>query len=142
MSIEVGVIKQVSEHKVLIVADAKQACQSCSAKKSCLMSADKLTREIWAESEIDLALNDRVEFKVNAQAVVVSSLLIYLLPLCFLLLGSLAGYYYHTYLFLPDELAAALLGIISFLFSFLIVKFISKILVKRKNFRPFVVKKL
>lgn len=142
MSIEEGVVKKISGNRVLIVADAKQACHNCDVKKSCMISADKLKRELWAQTKIPLDLNDKVKFEVHSQAVILSSIIIYLLPLVFLFLGSLAGYLYHENISMPDELASALLGILSFLFSFLVVKFISKKLVKRNKFRPVIIKKI
>lgn len=142
MAIEEGIVIKSKSNKVLIEAEPINACEGCRSRKQCIMTTDGKKRQIWVNSNIELKTGDHVEFKIEEKVILFSSVLIYFFPILFLFLGSILGFYYNEKLGLTNDISAAIVGIIFFILSFLIINFISK-LVKSKNlFYPTITRKI
>lgn len=95
MVIEQGVVEERTNSGIWVLTSAKSACSSCSAKAGCgsnLLArfvGSKNAVHVTVDREIHLQKGDVVEIGVAEHAVVVASLLSYLVPLVGLVVGAL-----------------------------------------------------
>jgi len=82
---ECGIVKVVHGNMVCVAADAVSFCNSCS-NEGCSMRQSS-QREVWIENTLGAHVGDRVFFVVPAQGIILSSMLLYGLPIMFLFAG-------------------------------------------------------
>lgn len=137
---EQGVVVDIIGGKMVLACSPIDMCISCSAKKGCMMSEGGKVRNITMENSINAAMGDTVLFDVDSSGIVAASLVIYLIPVVFLFAGLYAGYSFNEHLMLDKDGASAILGILFFILSFVVIKIFSGFTKNSSIFQPRAVK--
>jgi len=137
---EQGVVVEVRGAHIIVECDPHDMCISCSAKKGCMMADSGKVRKISMDNTIDASVGDTILFTVDSRGIVAASLVIYLVPLIFLFTGLFAGYRFNEYLMLDKDGASAIIGVLLFFLSFLLIKFFAGFTENNSNFQPRAVK--
>jgi len=99
---ETAIVLEVRPQGVLLQTQRKSACQSCSVKSGCGTSVlakavGKRSSQFVVENTLGLHVGDQVVIAVDENALVQGSLLVYLLPLLFMMsAGLLAEWLFAT----------------------------------------------
>lgn len=132
---EKGIVKKIIDNKTLL-ADLFSLgdCNSCPGKKSCNMFS-KGDKTIKARYDGAINEGDQVEIVFKPKNRIISSLLIFLLPIIVLI----SGYYLGFNIFGSEGygIAFSMIGLFS---TFLIIFLILKINKKSINFLPLAIK--
>ena len=86
---EQGIIEKVNKGKALVRIQRRSACESCSSKGSCSISARDVTIEV--PNDLKAEKGDRVEISVPDGALLKISALVYLFPIIALMIGAFMG---------------------------------------------------
>lgn len=133
---ETGTVVRISGDITWVETVSRSTCAQCSAKSVCGQS----TLSRWASSAnllpmstplAGVALGDQMEIAFPANALVSASLLVYLLPLLFLLIGGALGFSIH-----PNDLFATLGAISGFIFAVMIVQKVSRRWARDPRYSP------
>ena len=137
MRTEIGLVKKIEPSKVLIEADPDASCTTCEAKHGCMMSSETKKRYIWIETTEQIDVGDKVEFTIEEKAMILSSFLLYILPIIMLFLGIAGSVMLYGK---SNEGAMAIGGTIGLLAGFIIIKIISHLIQNKSMFIPRLVK--
>jgi positive regulator of sigma E activity len=132
MRTECGVVTAIKGSKALIESAGESFCATCDAKSGCLMSTEGRSRKIWVNYDSPRE-GDMVTYEINERGVVFSSLIFYLVPVLFLLGGTLYGG--HLY---GLEAYAALGGFLGLLAAGIFIKIFSMVTSESIIFNPHV----
>ncbi len=136
MHIERGKVKEIRGTQVLIETDPENMCLCCPAKDNCIAAEDQKMRILLIENTINAQKGDLVTFTIEEKGVILSSFLLYALPVILLLTGVILG---NRIDFIPiqdAELRSGFLGAVGLAVSFVIIKIVSRFTAKSKIFRP------
>ena len=139
---ETALVLEVRDHQVLLETQRKTACQSCSVKSGCGTSTlakvvGTRSSQFVVENTIDAHEGDQVIVAVDENALVQGSLLIYLLPLIFMLAAGV----FAELLFAIESLTI-LLSIVGLLLSAIFVRFILSTGSLKKSIQPHLVRRV
>lgn len=137
---ETGIVRELSNNRILVECDAVSMCSSCSEKSGCTMSSEGKTRHIWMNNTLGAKTGDVVMFKIEKKGVVFASLVLYLLPVIFLFSGMWAGYKIHSYVKIDTDLCSIIGGMAGLILSYVFIKVFSVITSKKDIFHPVLVK--
>lgn len=125
---EQGKVIKIEKSEAIVRVQRKSACASCGM---CAMKPKDSHIDIRVENVLDVKEGDIVQIKVESGSVAKISLLVYILPLAFALVGMLIG----IFLQLPEWATLSLfLGFV--VVGFLIVFLLDKKLAKNKKLQP------
>lgn len=138
MEAECGIVKKVVGNHVVVEADAISFCASCS-NHECSMRQSR-GRELFIENTMGAGVGDRVFFVIPSKGIVLSSVVLYGIPIVFLIAGILLGSLIPLPFFQDKEVAGMVIGIIFLCLSFFIMRFASKRMVQHNQITPTMVK--
>jgi len=140
-----GVIVKVGQEGVFVETSRASACGSCSSKEGCgtstlsqLLGSKASTFKVL--NPIGAALGERVVIGMEEAALLKSSLLVYLLPLAFLLAGAIFGGWLA-----PDRLqdAYAVAGVfVGLVLGFVALKLVSANARTNSQFQPVILRRV
>lgn len=139
MAVEKGIIKEIKGSMVQIEVEHGSGCSSCHVKSACMMGSNSKMRSIWIENNINADIGDSVAFNIEEKGVILSSLILYLFPVIFLITGVVISNIYSDSFKIEKDLASAFGGFIGFIFAFIIIKILSPVLKKNKIFTPILI---
>ncbi|MFW6007457.1 MAG: SoxR reducing system RseC family protein [Halanaerobiales bacterium] len=141
---EIAEVIEDKENSVLVKVDRASACSKC--EKNCAISAAQEMEEIVVEVEknsFNLNKGQKVVLQMQEENMVFSALIVYLLPLIFMITGYFITNWFIGYL--PFNLSEnyGIIGSGGFLtISFYVIKKINNSLKSNRNFQPQIVSKL
>ncbi len=138
MESECGIVKQVMGNYVVIEASAISFCSSCS-NHDCSVRESR-SRELVIKNTMGATVGDRVFFEISSKGIVLSSIVLYGLPLVFFITGILLGSLIKLPLLNDRDSAGILSGIIFLLISFVIMRIVSKYIVQHNTITPTMIK--
>ena len=120
---ETALVLEVRDQQALLQTQRKSACQSCSVKSGCGTSTlakvvGNRSSQFIVDNTLDLHAGEQVVVAIDENALVQGSLLIYLLPLVFMLASGI-----FAELFFAIELVTILFSITGFILSLFIVHY-------------------
>lgn len=121
MEKEIGIVKSIENNEVEIEFQRSSACGSCGA---CMMSEDTSKMEIKVPYKKRIEVGDRVYIDINRNFYILSSVLLYIVPLIIVMAVIILGNR-----FIPEDsqvITAVLAVILSFGFYFLLKVFKKK----------------
>lgn len=125
--IETGTVYKIDKkNKATIRFNRKTACENC---RMCLKPKDEMYVELVLKNTIEAKEGDKVSVSMGNQVVLLSSIIVYLLPVIFV----------AVILFLTrniDELVSFGLAMGILVVSYVIIYFIDKWIKKNKNYTP------
>ncbi len=130
---ETGFVKKIINNKSVIVEIENMGnCNSCRGKSYCSIFKSK-DNSIEANYDGVLKIGDHVKINVKEKNRIISSILIFFIPIIVLI-----AFYYIGFYFFKKEPYAIISSITIFLFYFIIMYVYSKSKKEMKNFKPFV----
>jgi len=108
-----GTVVSVAGSRARVLAGLSSACGGCGGRSQCI-SAKQTDREITVLNDYGAAVGDRVVFEADAGKVVLSSVLLWVLPIFAMIAGYLAGQRFGGG-FIPVAAAFLFLGLSFFL---------------------------
>ena len=125
---ENALVVAIEGDKVLLQTQRRSACQSCSVKQGCGTSVlakvvGKRSSQILVNNTLNAKLGDQVRIGINDNALVKGSLLVYALPLIFLLVGGLLGEFLAHYFNLNAEWMSIAAGASGFFLAMILIPY-------------------
>jgi len=111
-------------------------CEICNSKSICNTLTDENLLEAEVYNPLKGQVGERVEIMLSTSSLLRITTLLYIVPVIFLLIGAISGYS----LFSPPEFYALILGLFGFSLSYFTIRFISRKIVKKKNFTPEIIR--
>lgn len=128
---EIGKILE-NKNSLSVVEVGGEYCDSCISKERCLFHKER-DKIIEAENIIDAKPGDLVLVEIPAKNYILSTFIIYIVPIIFMFIGAILGEFYFKKIVYKGGNVSSII----FSFVFLIVAlFITKILQKFIFFRP------
>jgi positive regulator of sigma E activity len=88
---ETGVIKSVKENYAEVRAATSSECSSCPLNASCSLTSLRSDETITLRNDIGAGIGDIVSFEYNPQDIAKGNLIVYGIPIIFLITGFVAG---------------------------------------------------
>lgn len=134
---EKGLVIKADNDKMTVRFSTTEACQKCGA---CLIKDNQAILPN-IDNSVGAKVGDRVVIENKPRNSVTAALIIYLVPVIFLIAGYFLSLLIVNFLQIADKFAV-LGAIIAFAFSFFLISLIDKHLSKSSKFKPVAVKKL
>jgi len=139
---ETAIVIDVKDQQILLETQRKSACQTCSVKSGCGTSTlakvvGKRSSQFVVDNHLNVQAGDRVIIAIDENALVQGSLLIYLLPLIFMMLAGLLA----EYLFANEGLTI-LSVVVGFLIAMIGVRYIMAGSGLKKSIQPHLVRRI
>ncbi|MCW8934584.1 MAG: SoxR reducing system RseC family protein [Gammaproteobacteria bacterium] len=139
---ETALVIEIDGHSVLLETQRKSACQTCSVKSGCGTSSlakvvGKRSSRFTVEKTLDVKVGDSVIIAVDENALVQGSLLIYLLPLIFMLVTGLLAEYVFV-----SELVTILSVIAGFISAMIFVRYVLSQSTLKKAIQPHLIRRV
>lgn len=141
---EIGQVIKQEGNEALVKIERHSLCSKCHNKCQLAIgnSHEKDEIEVKVSNPVGATSGQKVKIKMGNQPVVMSSIIVYLIPL----FSLITGYFFINYLikrlgYFPTE-GSGIIGALLFLgLSFLLIRFIDRLLGKQKKYQP-VIKKV
>lgn len=133
--LESGVVVEVDNEIATILFKRSSACAKCGA---CGLTANQTDMYLKINNNLGAEVGDVVQVETNTSSVLTASVIVYVIPLIFLVIGVGLGYYIDiTFKLLqnPDALGA-IFGIVFVAVSYLGIKAFEPKFKKNKSFLP------
>jgi sigma-E factor negative regulatory protein RseC len=140
MSTEEGTITKIAGDKAWVRTRRSSMCQGCKSQGVCHSLGGTENMETEAINTADAKEGDRVLLEISAGSLLKISFIFYMIPVIFLIAGSIVGLKIGETYFSEPPLVSLLFGVLACAAAFIIVRLISKRLGKNKNYIPEVVK--
>jgi sigma-E factor negative regulatory protein RseC len=133
---ENAIVVAIEGDDVLVQTQRRSACQACSVKSGCGTSVlskviGQKVSQIKVNNTLNANIGDEVTLGINDNALVHGSLLVYVLPLFFLLVFAMVGEYWAQ----SQNLNSELTSIVSGLLGFLIAAFVTRYSISKTRFK-------
>ena len=140
MSTEEGTITKVVEDKAWVKVRRSAMCDVCNCKSACSIIGTSEIMEAEALNTANGKEGDRVLVKIPSKSIWKISFILYMIPVIFLISGTIIGMKLAKNYSLKPELGALILGVIGCIFSYFLIKLFAKQVRKNKEYTPEVVK--
>ena len=134
---EKGTVIDIKGKKMTMRLETNETCKHCGG---CEIVGDQaILADI--DNTVGAKKGDMVLIENKAQSIVIAALLIYIMPLIFLVGGYFLGLLATDY-FGVDNNWAIFVGLFTLAASFFLVRIIDKRIGKNQNFKPYAIRKL
>jgi sigma-E factor negative regulatory protein RseC len=140
MSTEEGTITKVAEDKAWVRVRRSAMCDVCNCKSACSIIGSSESMEAEALNTASGKEGDRVLVKIPSKSLWKISFILYMIPVIFLISGTIIGVKIAKNYSMEPELGALLLGVIGCILSFFPIKLFAKQVRKNKEYIPEVIK--
>ena len=135
MSLETGTIVEIIGTEAEVLLTGTEACKSCAARQACNTLGGN-TKKLLLKNTLKASPGDAIEFIVEEKGVVVSSIIVYLIPLLFLISGIWIGSVVHADFSIDQDSGAILGGIVGICLSFILIKAFNPYFRRKSIFVP------
>ena len=135
MSAETGTVIELVGNEARVVMNGTAACRSCSARQACSTLGGN-SKTLMIKNTLNALPGDRIEFTIEEKGVIISSFIVYLLPLLFLIIGMAIGSSFYAQFVRDQDVAAMLGGLAGLCFSFILIKVFNPVFRKKTLFLP------
>ncbi|WP_444997664.1 SoxR reducing system RseC family protein [Aliikangiella sp. IMCC44359] len=137
---ESGLVTRIENNIAWINTQAKLACSSCQVESTCGNGVLEkyLAGKIFIsklENTLDANVGDQVVISIPKARVTKASIIVYMIPLCALIIGAFIGNYW-------SEALSILFSGIGFALGLLIIRLYNYQISKDKNYTPFMLSKI
>jgi sigma-E factor negative regulatory protein RseC len=140
MATEKGIVFKVTDDIAWVKTSRSSACESCSERKSCHVSADGKEMEVEAINAIGARVDDKVVLYMKSSALLKASFLLYVFPIIVMLLAALLGQQAAPRLDLNPTALAPVGGIAGFILAFLFVRRKSRQMGECQDYKPKIIR--
>lgn len=135
MAKEEGIVLRTGPGTALVRTVRTDACDSCEAKDACNMLGGGKDSEIEAINKIGAKTDDRVVIGFESSSLFKASLLLYILPVVFMIAGALTGQKLSIKYGLSETFYSALSAFLSFAAAFIIVRILGNRMARKDAYR-------
>ena len=137
---EHGTIVEIKADNIAVVECGRSsACDHCPSVDACKMGDDKEIMLVEALNVAGGKLNERVKVVTTTHNFLMSSFLLYIVPVIALLIGAIVGQQIgESSSDYDPSVIAALFGSVSLVISFLLIRFFTR-KIKRETYMPKIV---
>jgi sigma-E factor negative regulatory protein RseC len=132
---EEGIVLRTGPGTALVRTVRTDACDSCEAKDACNMLGGGKDSEIEAINKIGAKTDDRVVIGFESSSLFKASLLLYILPVVFMIAGALTGQKLSIKYGLSETFYSALSAFLSFAAAFIIVRILGNRMARKDAYR-------
>lgn len=135
---EKAIVVAIENEYALVQTQRRSACQSCSVKQGCGTSVlskvvGKKVSQIRIDNTLNVNIGDEVLLGIEDNALVQGSLLMYALPLVFLLFFAVVGEFIANSYGLHSETTSIVFGLVGFIVAIFVTRiFVSKSVLRTK----------
>ncbi len=135
---EIGTVVEIKEQKAIITVNRKSGCGSCPGGSVCNLT--DIEARIEAINNINAKVGDTVKISFKTNTYLKATICVYGMPSIMLIIGAIIGKEYLSKLFLTydPDLVSAISGFGFFVFSFILVKILSKRYEGKKEYIPII----
>jgi len=139
---EQAIVVDVSGRQISVETDRQSTCGHCSAKNGCGSALlgkffDRNKQHLVVETDLDLAIGDRILLGLDESALLRGSFIVYAVPLLLMLLLPII-----ISQFVLSEIVSILSAVVGFSVGIIYVKYFSVVARQGDNFSPVVLKRL
>ncbi|MFC1839302.1 SoxR reducing system RseC family protein [Thermodesulfobacteriota bacterium] len=131
---EQGIIEKISNETAYVRVAKTSACKHCASKDSCNISDRDMIVEV--ANRLDAKEGDRVELSIPEGTFLKLSLLVYIMPVIFLMTGAFLGNYLSIQMGTDPSVTAAITGALFLMVSFLGLKVFEKKTKSEDKYHP------
>ncbi len=91
MHSECGTVMKIEKGLALLESSPETFCSGCQARGACAVAKENRSRKIWVENSLGAREGDRVIYSIHERGVILSSIVLYLMPVVMLITGIIAG---------------------------------------------------
>ena len=137
---EHGTIVELKEDNIAVVECGRSsACDHCPSVDACKMGDEQEVMLVEALNVAGGELNDRVKVVTTTHNFLMSSFMLYIIPVIALLVGAIVGQQIgESSTSYDPSVIAALFGSLCLIVSFLLIRFFTR-KIKRENYMPKIV---
>lgn len=139
---EEGLVRSLHGSLAMVEAVASDACSHCGAKGACQVLGGDKTRAVPAENPVGAQVGDRVLLSAPRRGVLTAGFLVYLVPVLALIAGAAAGQRLGPGWGMGEQEGAVLLGLVSLVVTWLILRRVSLRLGRKASFKVKIVRVL
>jgi sigma-E factor negative regulatory protein RseC len=134
LRVEIGIVIEIEGGRAVIQLESGDGCGACAAKESCMIGSDATKRSIKLNNIVKAKKGDMISFSVEEKGVVYASLILYVIPVIFLLLGMAIGVSYN--MGFEKDLSAGIGGFIGLIFALILIRIFTEFSKKKSVFIP------
>ena len=139
---ENGVVTQADLSIAKIKTIRTRACKSCASKNNCGSSDSFDEMIITVKNSINVKKGDHVVVGIETRSMLFLSLFIYVFPVIALIFGAVIGDTIAPFFHQDSSLISMITGFLFFIFAFCLVKLKNNSILKKGQFKPFLVQKI
>lgn len=128
---DVGTVVEIKGGNATIEFSKSEACTTCKIKPFCFQKSGDITR-LTLKNELDAKLGDRIQFEILPSARILSSFLVFILPVIFMI----TTYFLCKSAIGLSENLSILCSVGSIVLAFLVVKLVDGAIKKRVMIQP------
>lgn len=134
---EIGIVKEIIGTKAMVIVERQGGCESCPGGSVCKNMGGGESA-IEAVNQANARLGDTVRIVFKPYTYIKGAVFVYGIPALMLIIGAVIGKEYISKIFpgMEPDLLSAVSGFVLFIFSFLVMKFISKRYEGKKEYMP------
>jgi len=117
---DIAIVSEVKDHKVLVKLPESDSCASCAIHGICQVGDN--TSSHWIDTDLRLQVGDKVKIFISPALKIMSSFIVFLLPVIMMILV----YLIIKYLFMGSENASILGSVLSLGLSAVIIYALDK----------------
>ncbi|MFC1725050.1 SoxR reducing system RseC family protein [candidate division KSB1 bacterium] len=128
---EIGTVIRTDTEFALVEVQKGSECKACEMKDACVESSQEGYRRIKAKNDLNSAAGDKVIIEIEPKAHVLSSFIVFILPVVF----AVAGYYLGVLIFgdIP-EYKPIIFCILAFIVSFMFIRIADRKFISKKSY--------
>lgn len=140
MATEQGIVIKAGlphrENMALVKTVQSSACEACSARGQCNPDVKGKDREVEAINLVNARAGDVIQLSMDTAALLKATFLLYVFPILCMLIGAFAGNVVGKALGMNPSAISALVGIISFIASMVLVRKRAGVMALKMKYQP------
>lgn len=136
---EIGVVVKISGDTAWVKLETGENCSACGSRNHCAQDDSSPQRIVEAMDPLKVQIGQQVQIRVEGSDIIKASLLMFAVPLAFLVLGALLGKFWGSrYAGTHSDTWALLTGLFCLGSALLGIRVFSHRMKKNKSFFPYI----
>ena len=137
---EKGVVTRIEHRRAWVKTSRTSACEGCKSRGACHVAENGSEMEVEVINEAGAAIGDRIVLSIESSSLLKISFMLYIFPVLMMLAGAVVGQQISGFLRWNPSGTSALLGLLSFLLAFCIIRIKGNRMARRDKYRPRIIK--
>lgn len=127
---------RTEKNRAWVKTQRSSACESCASHGACTSLGGGKDMEVETLNDAGAAVGDRVQISFDTSKLMGVSFLVYIFPILLLIAGAMLGEKMAPQFGLNESVSSALGGFGFFGLAFVLVRWWSRILARKRNYQP------